>query len=75
LLFREEKAMTEAERIFIERMVPHVEAGKSFDEAARAVLEDDERLWLAATAKDDQGEFIRENLANKVYGVLRGRTN
>ena len=64
-------ALTPAERAFIERMAPHVAAGKSLEEAARAVLADDTRLWLAATAKDDVGQAIRDDMAARVYFKLR----
>lgn len=39
--------LTPDESAFLKRMVPHVLAGKTFEDAARAVLDDDERLWLA----------------------------
>lgn len=63
--------MTAAEKTFVARMIPHVLAGKSFDDAARAVLDDDERLWLASMAKDDIGEFIRTELAAQVHSRVR----
>lgn len=63
--------MTTAEKAFVSRMIPHILAGKSFDEAARAVLADDERTWLTSTAKDDIGKFIRTELAAQVYSRLR----
>lgn len=65
--------MTQAEQAFFSRMVPHIIAGKSFLEAGRAVLEDDERLWLAATATDDVGAAIREELAAEVYANIRSK--
>jgi hypothetical protein len=40
----------------------------SFEQAGRAVLADDERLWLAATEKSDQGAAIREELSAEIYG-------
>jgi hypothetical protein len=63
--------MTPAEKTFVNRMIPHVLAGKSFEDAARAVLADDERIWLASTAKDDMGEFIRRELAAQIHCALR----
>ena len=39
--------LTEAEKVFIQRMLPHFLAGKSVEECAKAVLEDDERLYAA----------------------------
>lgn len=59
--------MTPAEKIFVTRMIPHVLAGKTFDDAARAVLEDDERLWLTAMAQDDIGAAIRTELAAQIH--------
>jgi hypothetical protein len=63
--------MTAAEKTFLNRMVPHMIAGKSFEDAARAVLEDDERLWLAATAKDEVGEALRSEICTNVYNRMR----
>lgn len=62
--------MTEAEMAFVNRMMPHILAGSSFEEAARAVLEDDERLWLISMAKDAIGEAIRSELAAQVYAQI-----
>lgn len=59
--------MTEPERIFLARMAPYIVAGKSFIEAGRAVLADDERIWLAAMEKTEQGAAIRGALAQQVY--------
>ncbi len=39
--------LTPAERVFIERMAHHVADGLSFEDAARAVIADDERLFAA----------------------------
>lgn len=39
--------MTEAEKIFVQRMLPHFMTGKSVEDCAKAVLEDDERLFVA----------------------------
>lgn len=39
--------LSPSERIFALRMLPHIEAGKSFEDAARAVLDDDIRLFSA----------------------------
>jgi hypothetical protein len=63
--------LTQAERVFIERMAPHVMAGKSFHEAAAAVIEDDERLWLAAMEGSEIGEAIRAGLASEIYNSAR----
>lgn len=40
-------ALTEAEKVFALRMLPHFVSGKSVEESARAVLADDERLFEA----------------------------
>lgn len=63
--------MTKNEEIFLKRMVPHMMAGKSLEEAAQAVVDDDQRLWLTAMAKDDQGEMIRDELCRQVYDGCR----
>lgn len=65
--------MTATEQAFVNRMIPHVLAGKSFEDAARAVLDDDERIWLASTAKDDIGEFIRRELAAQIFHGIRSQ--
>lgn len=39
--------LTGAEMIFVQRMLPHFLAGKSVEDAARAVLDDDTRLFTA----------------------------
>lgn len=65
------KQLTQAEQTFLNRMVPHVLAGKSFEEAGRAVLADDERLWLASTEKSEIGQAIRAELASEVYQRIR----
>lgn len=39
--------LTDAEKVFVARMAHHVEAGLSFDDAARAVIADDQRLFAA----------------------------
>lgn len=62
--------MTKAEKTFLNRMVPHMVAGLSIEEAGRAVLADDERIWLAATAENDIGFAIREELCAAIYNKL-----
>lgn len=39
--------LTDAEKTFILRMAPHIERGLTFEQAAKAVLDDDERLFAA----------------------------
>ena len=46
--------LTAAEMIFAQRMLPHFMSGKSFREAAQAVLDDDGRL-LSAVADTSHG--------------------
>jgi hypothetical protein len=65
--------MTQAEKTFLNRMVPHMMAGLSFEEAGRAVLADDERIWLATMAQDDTGLAIRQNITTLVYANLRAK--
>ena len=69
--------LTKDERIFARRMAAHVEAGKSFEEAARAVLSDDERIWkticayqYSSTRRGEQGD-IQSELSNHVYRAIR----
>lgn len=64
--------MTEAEKTFFNRMVSHIMAGKSFAEAGRAVLEDDERIWLATMERSETGGAIRAEIAEQVYQSIRG---
>ena len=63
--------MTAAEKTFLNRMVPHMMAGLSIEQAGRAVLADDERLWLAATEKSDVGQAIRDGICERVYAGIR----
>lgn len=42
-----EATFTDSEMVFINRMLPHFMAGKSVEESARAVLDDDDRLYVA----------------------------
>jgi len=62
--------MTKAEQIFLTRMVPHMLAGKSLEEAGRAVLADDERIWLAATENSKTGQAIRDAICERVHANL-----
>jgi len=39
--------LSKAEQVFALRMLPHLSAGKSFEDAARAVLDDDARIFAA----------------------------
>lgn len=46
------ETLTKAEQTFALRMVPHIERGLSFEDAARAVLRDDARICEAALYSD-----------------------
>ncbi|MCP1852826.1 MULTISPECIES: hypothetical protein [unclassified Bradyrhizobium] len=69
-----ERQLTDDEKAFIARMAPHVMAGKTMEEAAAAVVQDDERLWLTATEDSDVGRAIRDELAATVYAAARSAT-
>lgn len=66
-------ALTQSEAAFVRRMAPHVEAGKTFAEAAQAVLDDDLRLYLALHNRDT-GPAIRADMAAIVYRKIREGT-
>lgn len=67
--------MTPAEQAFFSRMVPHILAGKSFVDAGKAVLEDDQRIWLATMLDTEEGAFIRAELGRTVYQRIREDSN
>ncbi|MGY4224363.1 hypothetical protein ACVMIH_001724 [Bradyrhizobium sp. USDA 4503] len=69
-----ERQLTDDEKALIARMAPHVMAGKTMEEAAAAVIQDDERLWLTAMEDSDVGRAIRDELADKVYAAARSAT-
>ena len=62
--------LSPAESAFVERMKPHIAAGLSLEDAAAAVLRDDERLYLAIFDRDTGAE-IRSQLAREVYERIR----
>ena len=64
-------SLTDAEKIFIERMAPHFIAGKTIQQAAAAVIEDDERIWLASMERSEMGEAIRAEICAKVHAAAR----
>lgn len=41
------QTLSQGEQVFALRMLPHIQAGMSFEDAARAVIEDDSRLFAA----------------------------
>lgn len=69
--------LTTAERVFLERMVPHLDAGMSFDEAAAAVLADDQRIAEAvldhsySQRESDERSSIRSEISAEVYRRIR----
>lgn len=66
--------LTPDELVFVQRMLPHVLAGKSFDEAAQAVLDDDQRIAAEVfdSNRTGQREGIRELITADIYKRLRG---
>ncbi|SEB97846.1 hypothetical protein [Bradyrhizobium erythrophlei] len=67
------RQLTDDEKTFIARVAPHFMAGKTLEEAAAAVVKDDERLWLTAMEDSDVGRAIRDELARKVHAAARAR--
>lgn len=72
--------LSAAEIVFIRRMLPHIEAGRSLEEAAAAVRADDERIWLACCheLREDGSAItgargaIAATMAAAIYRRLRG---
>jgi hypothetical protein len=56
---------------FMARLIPFMVDGKSFEEAGRAVLEQDRKLMEIATSNSDEGDHIRKELAAEVYSQVR----
>lgn len=65
-------AITEAEKTFFNRMIPYMLAGKSLVQAGQAVLDDDQRIWLATMERSETGGAIRAEIAEQVYQSIRG---
>lgn len=70
--------MTPDELAFVNRMVPHIERGLSFDDAAKAVLADDQRLWLLSIDRrgdrhdpERPGDVIVREIAGAVYAAVK----
>lgn len=65
--------MTAAEKTFLTRMVPHMMAGLSVEEAGRAVLDDDQRIMNEVFANNRRGveTGVREELSARVYRACR----
>lgn len=68
--------LTAGAKVFVARMAHHVAAGLSFDDAARAVIADDQRILAAlcdANGDDRPGDMIRRELARDTYERLKAR--
>lgn len=67
--------MTKDEEIFVARMLPHVMAGMSITDAARAVLDDDQRIMNEVFANNRRGveAGVREALVAEIYTALRAK--
>ncbi len=69
--------MTEAETTFVKRMLPHFLSGKTVEQAAAAVLDDDRRIASAVLdysySARGTGEraSIRRDISDAVYRRLR----
>ncbi|MEQ1694752.1 MAG: hypothetical protein ABL901_02830 [Hyphomicrobiaceae bacterium] len=65
-------SLTNDERIFFSRCIDHMTRNPSASliDAAKAVRERDEQLWLLAMAKTPEGAAIREALAERVYAQI-----
>lgn len=71
--------ITDAEKAFFSRAAHHVaETGCTIEEAARRVLDDDQRLsdafgiWLPPSQRRPEAEQLRGAFSTDVYRRLRG---
>lgn len=64
---------TAAEKTFMDRMAIHMIAGMSFDEAAKAVVEDDQRIRNICLGQTESGEKARAVLATEIYFDINKR--
>jgi len=66
--------MTKDEEIFVARMLPHFLAGMSVEDAARAVLDDDQRIMNEVYANNRRGveNGVRQELTARIYAGCRG---
>lgn len=62
--------LTPAEQVFLNRMAEHMAKGKSFEDAARAVLDDDRRI-AAFVLDSKDGPAVQKALAAEVYHDIR----
>lgn len=68
--------LSPAEKVFVDRMAVHMStSGMSFDEAAKAVLEDDERIYLSTINNTEATEEIVSNMAKRLYNSFRIESN
>jgi hypothetical protein len=68
------EGLTPDELVFVRRMLPHFMAGKNVVESARAVLDDDVRLFAAATISRGQyfldGDFSEARTSSRDYNPV-----
>lgn len=67
----EQIELSGAELVFVQRMLPHFMAGKSVEDAARAVLDDDVRLFTAFC--DRASDTIVGSYSDHTGTTYRGR--
>lgn len=67
--------LTRDEEVFLARMLPHYAAGLSVEDAARAVLADDERIFNEVFANNRTGveAGVREALSAEIYAACRAK--
>lgn len=64
--------LSPAEKVYVDRMAVHMsESGMSFDEAAKAVLEDDNRIYLSTINNSEAYEEIVANMAKRLYNSFK----
>jgi hypothetical protein len=63
-------ALTNEEKVFLARMAHHAANGHGFDTAARMVLADDRRIWIALQDRD-AGPAILDQMAADVWHKCR----
>lgn len=61
-----EKAAT-----MLARMMPHMMAGMTFEQAGQAVLMRDNELFAVIKGRTEEGAMIRQELATQVYSQIR----
>lgn len=69
--------LTPAEKIFFQRMAPFIEAGMSFEDAGRAVLERDQQIvstvmdWSYSGPTAQSRAEIRSAITAEIYTKIR----